>query len=222
MIWQNHRSRIAKAVLMLEGEQSLAVGGVSNAVLTEHDVLRCVPGLRALLLRLTRNVDTTNDLAQEVVIAVILAVRAGRLREPGALAAYVYQVARNKVATQGARPKITLVDELPETGGMWNERPLTPLEHFEAHELRGLALAVLEELPTERDRELIIGYYVDGLGKPELMQKLGLAPDQFDRVISRARGRMRERLSAKMNEQPGMLRGSSPPRLLFSKEQKAL
>lgn len=207
--------RIRQAIVKMGGES------YDGPALTEADVLRCVPGVRALLLRLTRNLETTNDLAQETVIAVILAVREGRVREPGALAAYVYQVARNKVATLSSRPSLALVEELPEAS-VWGERPLTPLEHFEAGELRELALAVLGELGNERDRALITGYYIEGLSKPELMQRMMLNADQFDRVISRARGRMRERLLAKMNGQPAAMRGSAPSGHSFPKDQKAL
>jgi RNA polymerase sigma factor (sigma-70 family) len=209
---------------MTEESQSAATGesGQTSVVLGEADVLRCVPGLRALLLRLTRNLDATNDLTQEVIIAVILAVRAGRLREPAALAAYVHQVARNQVASQVSKPKLTLMDELPDLVPVWNERVQTPLEAIEADELRMLALAVLAELPTDRDRAVISGYYIDGLSKPELMAKLGLPADQFDRVISRARMRMRERLLARMNERPGRVREGLPPEHLVSREQRAL
>lgn len=76
--------------------------------------------------------------------------------------------------------------------------------------MRELALAVLGELGNERDRSLITGYYIEGLSKPELMQRMMLNADQFDRVISRARGRMRERLLAEMNGQPAAMRGSAP------------
>ena len=105
---------------------------------------------------------------------------------------------------------------------MWGERPLTPLEHCEAGELRELALAVVDELSTERDRALIRAYYIDGSSKAELMRTLGLTADLFDRVISRARLRMRERLLAKMNSQPGRVRASAAPALSSSQDHGAL
>jgi hypothetical protein len=54
------------------------------------------------------------------------------------------------------------------------------------------------------------------------MVKFALGADQFDRVISRARGRMRDGLLAKMNEQSGAVRGSAPSANSYSKDRKAL
>ena len=205
---------------MGDGEQSTDATNAAQS-LSEADVLRCIPGLRALLFRLTRNLDTTNDLSQETVIAVILAVRAGQVREPAALAAYLHRVARNKVKALVNSPQLTLVEDVPDVP-LWGERPLTPLEHFEAGELRVLALEVLDELSAQRDRDLIVAYYVDGLNKAELMQKLDLRSDHFDRVIWRARKRMRDRLLAKLNGQTTTLRALPPGQHLPGKDQKVL
>jgi RNA polymerase sigma factor (sigma-70 family) len=196
-----------------DNEQPSGTSAAEAKPLTESDVLRCIPGLRALLLRLTRNPDTVNDLAQEVILAVILAIRAERVREPAALAAYVAQTARNMVMMAGRKKQPLLLDELPEMEQFWGERTRTPLENCEAADLRDMARAVLSELPTQRDRDLITAFYEHGLDKPELMQRFGLTKEQFDRVISRARGRMRELLLARMNgEQPSM-GGNAAPRI---------
>lgn len=162
-------------------------------------LMRCVPGVRAVLLRLTRDLEATNDLAQDVALAAWLAIEAGRLRDPAALPAYLLQCARHAAAGYARKPRHATVEELSEFESAWAERPQTPLEHCEARELRGLAQQALADLPTERDRALIRGFYVEGRGKPELMAAFGLGADQFDRVISRARMRMRELLRDKLN-----------------------
>lgn len=162
-------------------------------------LMRCVPGVRAVLLRLTRDLEATNDLAQEVTLAAWQAIQAGRLRDPAALPAYVLQCARHAAAAHARKSRPATVEDIPEFESAWAERPQTPLEHCEAGELRGLAQQALADLPTERDRALIRGYYVEGRGKPELMARFGLGADQFDRVISRARTRMRELLRNKLN-----------------------
>jgi RNA polymerase sigma factor (sigma-70 family) len=163
--------------------------------LTEQDALRCVPGVRALLFRKTRSLEATNDLAQEVVLAAILAIREGRVREPAALPAYMLQTARHLMLMEGRRSQPLLVEDLPETSSAWAERPRTPLEVCEEDDLRRLARDVLDSLPTQRDRELITAFYVEGVSKQALMERFGLSREHFDRVMSRARGRMRDMLA---------------------------
>lgn len=170
-----------------------------QATLSERDVLSRLPGVRALLFRQTRDLEVTSDLTQEVMLSVIIAMRAGRIREPAALTAYVHQTARNTLSMHRRKMQPVIMEELPEQVPMWAERPLSPLERCEQVELNTMALAVLDELPTERDREIVRGFYVDGQDKPELMARLELSDRQFDRVISRARGRMRDLLLKKLN-----------------------
>jgi hypothetical protein len=50
---------------------------------------------------------------------------------------------------------------------------------------------LLDELPTERDRRLLIRFYIDGVDKQQLCRELGLTPNHFDRVLLRARSRLR-------------------------------
>lgn len=170
--------------------------------LSESDAVVRMPGVRAMILRMTRDVSLTNDLTQEVLIAVVLAIRDGRIRQPAALAAYMHESARHMVYAAQRKPQPIAVAELPELEPLWLERPRTPLEQCEDDELRRIAHEVLEELPTQRDRDLLTGFYIDGADKTELMQRLQLTADQFDKVIFRARTRMRDRLREKMQERP--------------------
>lgn len=172
----------------------------SAAGLTESDAVARMPGVRAMILRMTRDATLTNDLTQDVLIAVVLAIREGRIRQPAALAAYMHESARHMVYAANRRTQPIAVAELPEQEPLWLERPRTPLEQCEDDELRRIAREVLEELPTQRDRDLLTGYYIDGMDKTDLMQRLALSADQFDKVIFRARTRMRDRLREKMHE----------------------
>ena len=50
---------------------------------------------------------------------------------------------------------------------------------------------LLEELPTERDPSMLMRFYLDGTDKQQLCRELGLSPKHFDRVLMRARSRLR-------------------------------
>lgn len=179
---------------------------------SESDVLRCLPGVRAMILRMTRDIHLANDLAQDVMIAMVVAIREGRVKQPEALAGYVHETARHIVYAANRKMRPISVETLPEHESAWLDAPRTPLDYVEEDELRRFALEVLDELPAQRDRDLIVGFYVDGLSKAELMQRLSLGADQFDKVIFRARTRMRDRLREKMQEKREQVRDTAPPR----------
>jgi len=179
-------------------------------------VRRFAVPLKCILLRLTRNADVANDLAQDVMLSVLQALRSGRILDHAALPAYIQHSARNAALMWQRRPKPDSMAELPEVDSMWAQAPRTPLEHCEDVELKVLARQVLQELPTDRDRQLILGFYVHGLEKADLMQRFGLNRDQFDRVISRARLRMRDLIKAKMNSPGAEVREVVPAVVLTS------
>lgn len=181
-----------------------------TGALAESDVVARLPGVHALILRMTHDRHLTNDLTQDVLIAVVMAIREGRIRQPEALAAYMHQSARHIVYAANRKLQPVTPGELPEQEAVWQDRQKTPLEQCEDDELRRLARAVLAELPVQRDRDLLVGYYIEGIGKTELMHRLQLSADQFDKVIFRARTRMRDRLREKMQETRNGMEGPAP------------
>jgi RNA polymerase sigma-70 factor (ECF subfamily) len=67
----------------------------------------------------------------------------------------------------------------------------------DAAETKAAALvrAVIEQLPTERDRVIVKRFYLDEAEKEEICREQhNLSPLHFDKVIHRARARMRELL----------------------------
>jgi len=57
--------------------------------------------------------------------------------------------------------------------------------------------SIIASLPTLRDREIVKRFYLDEEDKAEICRSLGLSPLHFDRVIFRARQRMRLLMAAK-------------------------
>ena len=53
---------------------------------------------------------------------------------------------------------------------------------------------MLDEMPGERDRELLMRFYLNDEAKEQICQELKLSREHFNRVIFRARGRFRELL----------------------------
>ena len=82
-----------------------------------------------------------------------------------------------------------------------DEQPAATVPLERAHWAR-LMREVLAELPTPRDRELIVAFYLEEQDKDAICTRLGLTGEHFNRVVHRARERFRELL-----ERRGFRRG---------------
>jgi RNA polymerase sigma-70 factor (ECF subfamily) len=55
---------------------------------------------------------------------------------------------------------------------------------------------ILQQLPTPRDREILMRFYLQEEEKDAICRDLRLEADQFDKVLHRARARLKELLEA--------------------------
>jgi RNA polymerase sigma-70 factor (ECF subfamily) len=132
---------------------------------------------------------TLEDLHQDTFRIAIERVRAGRLREPSKLAAFVLSLAR-KLAIEHFR-------ELRSADGCEPEEELPapepdPLEDLLRTERAEVVRRVLEHMTCERDREVLSRLYIAGDDKDAICRDLGLSSAHFNRVLFRARERYRD------------------------------
>jgi RNA polymerase sigma-70 factor (ECF subfamily) len=164
---------------------------------TAEDAIRRedLAGLRNLLERKCGNAATADELLSDALETSLRKLRAGEIERPDQLVGYVYRVALNhwrnwrrseQVRRTGASGLEDLATEDPPAAA--------PIER--AHWAK-LMRDVLEELPTARDRELIVAFYLDEEEKGNLCQRFGLTTEHFNRVIHRARERFRELLESR-------------------------
>lgn len=153
------------------------------------------PGVLAVLRfgAFHRWVDA-EDLTQETLHIVVERVRARTIDDPRKVFAFAAATARNlalnaarKVLRQQTVVDSDLVDELAQNLEMEH----SDLSEQDDRQLAEAVAALLEELPTERDRQLLMRFYLDGTDKQQLCRELGLSPKHFDRVLMRARTRLR-------------------------------
>jgi RNA polymerase sigma factor (sigma-70 family) len=153
------------------------------------------PGVLAVLRfgAFHRWVDA-EDLTQETLHIVVERVRAGTIEDPRRVFSFAASTARN-LALNAARKALRqqtivdsdLVDELAQN----LEMEQSELSDTDDRHLAEAVVAMLEELPTERDRQMLTRFYLDGVDKQQLCRELGLSPKHFDRVLMRARSRLR-------------------------------
>jgi len=153
------------------------------------------PGVLAVLRfgAFHRWVDA-EDLTQETLHIVVERVRARTIDDPRKVFAFAAATARNlalnaarKVLRQQTVVDSELVDELAQN----LEMEQSELSEQDDRHLAEAVASLLEELPTERDRMLLMRFYLDGTDKQQLCRELGLSPKHFDRVLMRARTRLR-------------------------------
>ncbi len=145
-----------------------------------------------LLKRWTRDAETAADLRQETLRRAIEKIRRGEVREPEHLAAFLRSLAKN------------LSTQLYRRSGEKTERhePLDPVREIAGREPDALALLlraektrlarqVLGSLGTERDREVLVRYYLAEEKAEGICSDLGLTGEHFHRVLHRARQRFR-------------------------------
>jgi len=157
-------------------------------------VRRFERGVRVLVRRHTRPGESMiDDFVQEVLWVVLERLRAGDLRDPDALPAYlrttivhVTTAEYRRRATRGETVSPESLERIP--GGA------DPAEQVRTRQLALQMRALLAELPVARDREILARFYLEERSKDEVCAELGIDGDHFRRVVHRARERMRELL----------------------------
>ncbi len=153
-------------------------------------------GLLLLLRRLSNDLALAEDLHQETFRIVLEKIRAGELRDPEKLGAYLRGTARNLLLNErrkGARVRLdgdgaSLVD--PDRGQL-TAVPSQLRKVLRKEEAR-LVRDLLGEMRHERDRQILAHFYLSDRTKQEICQELGVDPVGFKKVLFRARERLRE------------------------------
>jgi len=162
-----------------------------DAAAEQELVLRYSRGVKAILRNAAADRSVVDDLHQETFRIALEKIRRGDLREASGLGGFIASLARN-LATDyfrrsrrpDSRDAATLESiRSPETEA---------LERIVAGEQAGCVRQVLEELNTERDREILRRFYLSSEDKQKICDDWGLTRLQFNRVLYRARERYRE------------------------------
>ena len=183
------------AISSEEIEKIVAAALIGDRQAESRMLVALRPGVLAVLRfgAFHRWIDA-EDLTQETLQVVVERVRARTIDDPRKVFAFAAATARNlalnaarKVLRQQTVVDSELVDELAQN----MEMEQSDLSEQDDRQLAEAVAALLEELPTERDRQLLMRFYLDGTDKQQLCRELGLSPKHFDRVLMRARSRLR-------------------------------
>ena len=189
-------------------EQEIAAGLVHRVIAGDKNAegelyARYLRGtLRFLRTELGRlgisDLELADDLAQDTFVTVIGKLRNSEhgLKEPEKLGSYILGIARNlarawrrKRKRQQTEPDLPSIDRIHARHG-------NPVKQLESMELATLVRSVLKELPVERDREILRRVYLSDEDKDRICKDLAIEVTHFNRVIYRARRRLRGLMEA--------------------------
>jgi RNA polymerase sigma-70 factor (ECF subfamily) len=161
----------------------------------EELVRRYGPGLLRVLTRQTRgDVEIARDLRQDTFETALAKLRAGQLENPASIAAYLRGIAE-RLATghyrKDVRRATTPDSEMIERQA---DQRQGPFESLSKEQVQSAVRALIEELPTPRDRDILMAVYVREEDKDETCARLEIDSTHFNRVLFRAKQRFRELL----------------------------
>lgn len=165
-------------------------------------------GLLYLLRRQGVSPELADDLHQETFRIVIERLRKRELDDPAGLAGFLRGTARNLVIAEHRKAARRKTDADPE--GL--EQAVNPapgqLQTVLLDEEADIVRRLIRELPTARDQQLLMRFYVAEEEKESICSDLGLDSLHFNRVLFRARGRFKELLERFQERQGPAARAS--------------
>lgn len=162
-----------------------------DRVAEDELVHRYSRGMLAVINNIVYNHIDAEELVQEMFIIALKKIRRGDLREPDRLSGFMRGIAKNLALDHARRAEgraFTNIDEVPPP----SDPHRGPLEQLLQKEEAGIVRQVLAELKEERDRQIIIRYYLLEEDKDAICANLGVTRVHFHRVKFRALGRFKE------------------------------
>jgi RNA polymerase sigma-70 factor, ECF subfamily len=190
-----------KADAIMEGVPMSSVEGPAQASLDRSAVDALIvgnyPGLRLLMQRKAGDPQVAADLLNDAICTTWEKWRAGKIERQELIAGYVFQVAmnllRNHRRMSAERPELRAPEAALEVLPGALDPVDSSIEDGIAHSVKEL----LASLPSARDRCVLTRLYLDEEDKESICQALGLSPQQFDKIVHRARGRLKKLLESR-------------------------
>jgi RNA polymerase sigma-70 factor, ECF subfamily len=137
-------------------------------------------------------VGAAEDLYQETFRIALEKIRRGDLREPEKLSGFVCAVARNLVIDYfrraSRRESLTEIEDAAPTP----DPAPSQIDQLLQRERAAIVRQVIDELPSDRDRQLLFRFYIAEEEKDQICVDMGLTALHFNRVLFRARERYKE------------------------------
>ncbi|MEP7245139.1 MAG: sigma-70 family RNA polymerase sigma factor [Gammaproteobacteria bacterium] len=185
-----HAAQFAPDATSIQANASLDKARIEAIIAREY------VGLRMLIFRRAGDIHVAADLLNDAICTTWEKWLKGQIEHPEQIAGYVFQVAmnllRNHRRTVMERPEKRADAETLETLPMDDSPDREHIEHSLAESVKRL----LRSMGSQRDRTILVRFYLDEEDRETICREMGLSPAQFARVIHRARGRLRQLMEA--------------------------
>jgi RNA polymerase sigma-70 factor (ECF subfamily) len=176
-----------------EAGARIAGGVLSGDSAAESELVeRYSKGLRYLLSRRIGDEERARDLLQETFCIAIEKLRGKALDNPDRLAGYLRGIAVRVAMNAGRRrSREPYPIDIEAVASIPDHEP-RQFQHIANEQTVSAIHTLLDSMPVERDRELLIRMYVYDQDRQEICRALGLDSLHFNRVLFRAKGRFRK------------------------------
>jgi RNA polymerase sigma-70 factor, ECF subfamily len=162
----------------------------------ESLIAREYVGLRLLIARRTGDPHVAADLLNDAVCTTWEKWLAGKIARPEQIAGYIFQVAmnllRNRRRAMAERPEKRADAEVLESIAVTDSASVNQVEENLAARVK----EIIRGMGSQRDRTILVRFYLNEEDKEVICRDLTLTPIQFARVLHRARGRLRQLLES--------------------------
>jgi RNA polymerase sigma-70 factor (ECF subfamily) len=159
-------------------------------------VYRDYPGLRALIMRRVRDPHLAADILQDAAVTTLEKLKAGEISQPSAIGGYLYRVALNHLRNHRRKDRAA-VSSSEDLESLPDAERVSEFAHIEQSQWADATRKLLDEMPTPRDRELLMRFYLNDESREDICAALKLSDEHFNRVIFRARNRFRALLESR-------------------------
>ena len=151
-----------------------------------------------ILDRHTNGRPEAEDLFQDTFRLGLEKLRRGELREPAKLPGFLAQIARSLAIEHYRKLTRRKTDTDSDAVLAAVAASESPLGGLLARENAALVRRVLQDLANERDRQILLRFYIAEEDKDRISADYGLSSLQFNRVLHRARQRYKELLTERL------------------------
>jgi len=144
-----------------------------------------------ILLKRTGCQQLASDLCHDTLVVTLKHLRGGKLKNPQCLSAFIRQTAIN-ISINHYRKEKRYVHQDDGTFSLHLSHRDYKANKIDSRAAREVLEDVLDKLTISRDREILRRYYLAEEDKTKICSDLELSASHFDRVLYRARQRMRE------------------------------
>src|SRR5262245_25295465 len=158
-------------------------------------LLRFYPSVMRLCRRLLGPGPAAQDAAQEAALQAFLGL--SQLQEPDRFGAWLHAIAANLARMELRRRRLLSLDALADGGPLavlWSAGGSTPEEIHAAREVHDAIVAALGELSSV-NREVAIGFYLEGYNYAELAELLGVPVSTVKGRLFKGRRQLRRALA---------------------------